>query len=430
MEYLILAGLILLNGVFAMSEIAVVTAHKARLAKQAEAGDDAARRALVLAEDPTQFLSTIQIGITSIGLLNGIVGEAVLAAPLARRLSALGINEGSAHLAATAIVVIVVTYSSIVVGELVPKRLGQLNPDQVSRLVARPMQWLALGTRPFVMLLTVSTNAILRILRVREVDQAGVTQEEIQSMLEEGSEAGVIEPQQHDMVRNVFRMDDRKLGSLMIPRSDVVYIDIQASVEHNLQRMMESEYSRFPLCDGGLDNPLGIVHAKKALSMAAQGQTPDLRAIAEPAVYVPETLTGMGLLEHFRASGNPMAFVVDEYGDLQGLVTLQDMMEALTGEFTPHDLQHASAVQRADGSWLLDGSIAIPETKDRLGLKTVPEEDKGRYHTISGMLMVLMDRIPCAGEVADWEGWRFEVVDVDGRRIDKVLATRMPVEHD
>ncbi len=423
MEILILIGLIVLNGLFAMSEIALVTARKARLMKLAADGDNSASVALKLGEDPTKFLSTIQIGITSIGILNGIVGEAVLAGPLSQWLQSFGIAENAANIGATAAVVIVVTYVSIVVGELVPKRIGQINPEPIARLVARPMQVLALITRPFVMLLTVSTHALLRLLGVKQSSQASVTEEEIHAMLEEGSEAGVIEQHQHEMVRNVFRLDDRQLGSLMIPRSDIVCVDIRRSPEENLQVLIESEHSRFPVCDGSLDKLLGVIHAKQALARVAKGETPDYSANLQPCVYVPETLTGTELLEQFRANDMQMAFVIDEYGEIEGIVTLQNVLEAVTGEFTPRNAEDAWAVQREDGSWLLDGAIPIPEMKDRLELKNLPEEDKGRYHTISGMIMLLLGRVPGTGNHVDWAGWRFEVVDMDDKRIDKVLAT-------
>lgn len=256
----------------------------------------------------------------------------------------------------------------------------------------------------------------------------GVTEEEIHAMLDEGSEAGVIEQHQHTMVRNVFRLDDRQLGSLMIPRSDVVYLDITIPHEENLQRLIDSEHSRFPVCDGGLDKVIGVIHAKQALTYAVRGQIPDLSQNLQPCVYVPETLTGMELLEQFRENSMQMAFVIDEYGEVEGLVTLQDLLEAVTGEFTPRNADDAWAVQREDGSWLLDGAIPILEMRDRLQIKSVPEEDKGRYHTLSGMVMLLLGRVPDTGDCADWDGWRFEVVDMDGKRVDKVLVSQLVVD--
>lgn len=424
MEILFLIALIILNGLFAMSEIALVAARRSRLARLHEDGDSAAGIAIELHDEPTRFLSTIQIGITSIGILNGIVGEALLAAPFAKWMHGLGLEEEASGIAATALVVVVITYVSIVIGELVPKRIGQINPEGIARLVARPMRWLALLTRPFVRLLTASTEAILRLLGQRERQDQGVTEEEIHAMIEEGSEAGVIEEQERAMVRNVFRLDDRQIGSLMIPRADIVYLDTEQSLEESQRIITESDHSRFPVCRGGLHDVLGIVNAKQLLNQKLRGGATDLTKQLQPATFVPESLTGMDLLEHFRASGTQMVLVIDEYGEVQGLVTLQDVLEAVTGEFKPRNQEDAWAVQRADGSWLLDGLIPIPELKDRLELKEVPDEDKGRYHTLSGLIMWLLGRLPRTGDIAIWEDWTLEVVDLDGKRVDKVLASR------
>ncbi len=429
MEILLLIALIVLNGLFAMSEIALVTARRARLARLAEDGDGAAAVAIKLHDEPTRFLSTIQIGITSIGILNGIVGEAVLAEPFALWMHELGLEKEASSIAATALVVIVITYISIVIGELVPKRIGQFNPEGIARLVARPMQFLSLFTRPFVKLLSFSTDTILRLLGQREQPGQGVTEEEIHAMIQEGSEAGVIEDQEREMVRNVFRLDDRQIGSLMIPRADIVYLDIDRSIEENMQWIAASDHSRFPVCRGGLHDVLGIVNAKQLLNQKLKGNHTDLAAQLQPAVFVPETLNGMDLLGHFRASGTQMVLVVDEYGEVQGLVTLQDVLEAVTGEFKPRNQEDAWAVQREDGTWLLDGLIPIPELKDRLEWKSVPEEDKSRYHTLSGLVMWLLGRLPHTSDKTTWEGWELEVVDLDGKRVDKVLAKKLPQEY-
>lgn len=425
METIFLIALVLLNGAFAMSEIALVTARRGRLARLAEDGDRAAVVAMQLHDDPTRFLSTIQIGITSIGILNGIVGEAVLAAPFAIWLNGLGLEQELSQIAATALVVVVITYVSIVVGELVPKRIAQFNPEGIARLVAKPMRFLALLTRPFVRLLSFSTDTILRLMGQKEQPGQGVTEEEIHAMIEEGSEAGLIEQQEREMVRNVFRLDDRQIGSLMIPRADIVYLDVDRPREENMLEIASSDHSRFPVCRGGLHEVLGIVNAKQLLNQKIKGTDTDLAAHLQPAVFVPETLNGMDLLGHFRASGMQMVLVVDEYGEIQGLVTLQDVLEAVTGEFQPRNQEDAWAVQREDGSWLLDGLIPIPELKDRLELKAVPEEDKNRYHTLSGLMMWLLGRLPRTGDIATWENWQLEVVDLDGKRVDKVLASTL-----
>ncbi|NTV11581.1 MAG: HlyC/CorC family transporter, partial [Zoogloea sp.] len=398
MEILFLIALVVLNGLFAMSEIALVTARRARLARLAEDGDHAAEVAMKLGEEPTRFLSTIQIGITSIGILNGIVGEATLVPPLSAWWQSLGLDRDTSSLVATSLVVAVITYVSIVIGELVPKRLGQLNPEIIARAAARPVHVLSVITRPFVRLLSLSTDAILRLLGSRRQSASGVTEEEIHAMLEEGSEAGVIEQQEHEMVRNVFRLDDRQIGSLMIPRADIVFLDVELPLEENLRRVAQSEHSRFPVCRGGLEDVLGIVGAKQLLNQLLKGGGIDLGVQLQEGVFVPETLNGMDLIDHFRASGSQMVLVIDEYGEVQGLVTLQDVLEAVTGEFVSADQEEAWAVQREDGSWLLDGLIPVPELKDRLQLKSVPEEDRGRYHTLSGLVMWLLGRLPQTGD--------------------------------
>lgn len=425
MEIVILFGLILLNGAFAMSEIALVTARRTRLQKLIDEGDHAAAAAVKLGEDPTRFLSTIQIGITSIGVLNGIVGEAALAAPLAQWLAGLGLAAPYNAYAATGLVVVTITYFSIVVGELVPKRIGQSHPETLARLVARPIEWLAIATKPFVRLLSVSTQALLKLLGVKESSGQAVTEEEIHAVLAEGTTAGVIESHEHAMVRNVFRLDDRQIGSLMVPRSDVKLLDLRDGFERHLAVIESSDHANFPLVKGGLDQLVGVLNARQWLARIVRDDDRDIASQPlEQPLYVPETLTGMELLENFRTSNVQMAFVIDEYGEVQGIVTLQDLIEAITGEFRPRDPTTSWALQRDDGSWLLDGHIPVPELKDRLQLEAVPEEGRGRYHTLSGMIMLLTGRLPKLGEKLQWEGWQFEIVDMDGKTIDKVLAQR------
>jgi putative hemolysin len=323
----------------------------------------------------------------------------------------------------TGLVVVLITYFSIVLGELVPKRLGQLDPESVARRVARPMEWLAAAAKPFVKLLTASTHLVLRAIGVKGDQARPVTEEEIHAMLVEGSDAGVIEEHEHDMVRNVFRLDDRQIGSLMVPRRDVVYLDANRPWEENRKRIEEHDHTRYPVVRGGFRDILGVISARQILRATLRGQVPDLTKDLQPPVFVPESLTGMELLQNMRASGVQIAFVVDEYGEVLGMVTLRDVLEAITGEFRSGRAEDQWAVQREDGSWLLDGLIPIPELKDRLELKHLPEEE--RYNTLSGMLMMLLGRLPQTADAVEWEGWRFEIVDMDGKRIDKVLATRI-----
>lgn len=425
MDIAVLAFLIVLNGVFAMSEIALVTARKSRLQRLAEDGDSSAAVAMRLGEDPTQFLSTVQIGITAIGIMNGIVGEAALAGPFAQALVRLGLEAQSASIAATTLVVVGITYVSIVVGELVPKRIGQFHAEGVATFMARPISALAAVSRPFVLLLSLSTDGLLRILGKKELGSANITEEDIHSMLAEGSQAGLIEKQEHEMVRNVFRLDDRQIASLMTPRSEIVYLDVDRPLEDSLEYLVNSDHSRYPVCRGGLHNTIGVISAKRLLRHRMRGESAGIEDYLRPPVFVPETLTGIKLLDRFRESGVQMVFVIDEYGEILGLITLQDVLEALAGEFKPRDSEDVWSVQREDGSWLLDGLVPVPELKDRLDLKTVPEEHKGRYHTLGGMMMWLIGSVPRICDVVEWEGWRLEVIDLDGNRVDKVLASRL-----
>lgn len=420
MEIFVLLGLILLNGVFAMSEIAIVTAKKSRLMALAAKGSSSAQAALKLSEEPTQFLSTVQIGITSIGVMSGIFGESILAEPFAIWLQSFGVPVNFSDNFATILVVVVITYLSIVVGELVPKRIGQLSAERIACVVAKPMQILAIMTKPFVALLSGSTRTLMRLLgfNLNQVHQ--VTEEDIHAILDEGSSSGILEQQEHTMVKNVLRLEARSIVSLMVPRADIIYLDTAIPLEENYQRVMQSPHSRFPVCTKQTDNLIGVVNAKELLAEAIRGSTVDLESMAQPCHVVPESLTGMELLEFFRSSHSQMVFVVDEYGDLKGIVTLQDLLEALTGEFIMGEGEDAYVVRRDDGSLLLDGMLPIMDLKDCLELDELPEE--GNYQTLNGLIMLLMGRMPVTGDKIVVQNWLLEIVDMDGRRIDKVLA--------
>jgi putative hemolysin len=427
MDVAILFFLIFLNALFAMSEMALTASRKARLQVMLEAGESGVQAALDLHENPTKFLSVVQVGITSIGILNGIVGDAAFSAPFAAWIHATFpmISERASQITATAMVVVTVTFITIIFGELVPKRFGLMYPEQVARVVSRPMEWLSLITRPFVKLLSWCTEGTLRLFGIRGNPDRSVTEEEINASLEEGLDAGVIEAQEHQMVRNVFRLDDRQVGSMMIPRAEIVWLDVASTSDDVLKLIADEEHSRYPVCRNGLDDVLGIISAQTLLQQVMKGQAMSLAEGLQPSVFVPETLSGMELLEHFRASSAQLVFVVDEYGEVQGMITVRDVLEAITGEFgTPAD-DNAWAVQRQDGSWLFDGLIPVPELKDRLALKELPEEDRGRYNTLAGMIMLLLGRLPHTADSVEWDHWRFEVVDLDGKRVDKVLASRI-----
>lgn len=431
MDVALLIFLILLNALFAMSEMALTASRKARLQVMVETGDAGAVAAMELHDDPTKFLSTVQIGITSIGVLNGIVGEAAFSAPFSQWLQhTVGLPDRAAEISATAMVVALITVLTIIFGELVPKRLGQMYPESVARLVAQPMNWLSTATRPLVRMLSFCTEGTLHLIGVRGGPSRSVTEEEIAASLEEGLDAGVIEAQEHQMVRNVFRLDDRKVSSIMIPRTEIVWLDSEALPADVLKVVSADEHSRYPVCRGGLDDLVGVVSAQSLLQQVMSGAALEVTERLQPPVFVPETLSGMELLDQFRASNVQAVFVVDEYGVVQGMVTVRDVLEAIAGEFTtPSD--DAWAVRREDGAWLFDGLIPVTELKDRLDLKELPQEDRGRYNTLAGMIMLLLGRLPDVTDSVEWEGWRFEVVDLDGKRIDKVLASLSPTgDHD
>jgi putative hemolysin len=429
MDTALVLFLILLNGLFAMSEMALTASRKARLQVMVEGGEGGAQAAMDLHDNPTKFLSTVQIGITSIGVLNGIVGEAAFSGPLSAWLIAtFELPQRAAELSATGLVVVILTVLTIVFGELVPKRIGQIYPETVARLVAPPMNLLSLTVQPLVRLLTFFTETTLGLIGLRGRAQRGVTEEEIAASLEEGLDAGVIEEHEHQMVRNVFRLDEREIGSMMIPRAEIAWLDADDSPEQVLAVLRAHGYSRYPVCRGDLSEVLGVVSAQALLQRALSGEELALVQDLEQPVFVPETLSGMELLEHFRASDAPLVFVVDEYGEVQGVISVRDVLEAIAGEFNAPGDGDAWAVQREDGSWLLDGLIPVPELKDRLELKELPEEDRGRYNTLAGMIMLLLGRLPRTADVVEWNAWRFEVVDLDGKRVDKVLVSRLAVD--
>jgi len=430
MDVFLLALLTTLNALFSMSEMALSTSRRARLAAMAETGDAGAVAALRLMEDPTQFLSSVQIGITSIGMLSGIVGEAAFAAPLADWLETFGMGRGTASVVSTALVVTCITFFTIVFGELVPKRIGQLYPEPVARWVSRPMRALATGAKPFVVLLSGVTGMTLRLLRIDANAARVVTEEEISASLEEGVDAGVIEHHEHQMVRNVFHLDDRRLSSLMIPRADIEWLEASDTVAQALQKVAAAAalnlvHSWYPVCRNSLDDVVGVISVAQLLQLGPQHEEP-IESAAQPASFVPETLTGMELLEQFRVRAGRLVFVVDEYGVVQGLMAPRDLLEAITGELQPGTQTDAWATLRPDGVWELDGLMPVSELRARLTIKELPEEERGRYNTVAGLLMSVSGHLPSVGEHIDCAGWTFEVAALDGRRIDKILARPDP----
>jgi putative hemolysin len=427
MDFLLILFLTLLNGAFAMSELALASSKKSRLLRMADAGDKGAAAAAKLLDDPTAFLSSVQVGITSIGILNGIVGEAAFSGDVAELLMRAGVAEAYAPIAATALVVAAITFVTIVFGELVPKRIGQLFPEVVARYVAIPMTVVARAAHPFVMLLSSTTHFILNLINVNGRAEQVVTEEEIEASLAEGLGAGVIEVNEHQMVRNVFALDKRVLSSIMLPRSDIHWLDAADDLEVALEKARALGHSWYPICKDGLDDVVGVLHMAEMLRLYQTQPNAKLGEHALPAVYVPETLNGMELLEQYRVAALRMVFVVDEYGVVQGLLTPLDLLEAITGELKSEEALDTWATEQPDGSWVLDGAMPASEVKARLQIETLPDQDKSRYNTLAGLLQYASGELLNAGDIVTIDNWLFTVTAVHGRRIEQVCAARVAV---
>lgn len=423
MDVLVILFLILLNGAFAMSEMAIVSSRKARLQQRAEEGKTGALAALALANEPGQFLSAVQVGITSIAILNGAFGEATIAQKLALRIAEIPVLAPYSRAIGLTIVVVAITYFSVVVGELVPKRLGLRNPERIAGLVARPMGWFTRALYPLVQLLNISSDFLLRLVAGRPAKEPPVTEEEIKVLMEQGTKAGIFEKTEQSLVANVLRMDAQRIGAIMTPRVNIYALDMEGSAEEIRREVVDSPYSRLIVCKGGLDNILGILQIKDLVRRAGPGQPFDVLSALQTPVYVPDSVSPMRLLELFKKTGKPLALVVDEYGGIEGLVTLNDVMEAIVGDIPSAEVpEEPLAVRREDGSWLIDGMLSIERFKEIFQVDELPDEASGRYHTIGGFVMMRLGRIPAIADHFEWQGMRLEIVDMDGNRIDKLLV--------
>jgi putative hemolysin len=426
-ELSIIAVLIFFNGLLAMTEMAVVSSRKARLQQRINEGDEKARLALQVSNEPGDFLSTVQIGITLIGILAGAFGGATLASSLASLLSGFPVLAPFSTTIAFVSVVLLITYFSLIFGELVPKRLALSNPEKFAIIMVIPIRFLSFLAAPLVRLLSFSTNAVLRLLGGSASLEPTVTEEEIIVMIEQGTQAGVFEEAEQDMLEGVFRLGDLKVGYLITPRTDVDWLDLRLPVEELYMRVIESEHTRFLVGDGSLDEVRGVVPAKDLLAAYLQNGTIVLQEHLREPVYVPENMPALRVLELIKDTRVPMALVLDEYGGLSGLVTVKDIVEAVFGNLWLEDkVDKPEFVRREDGSWLLDGMLNINELTKILHVKDFPGEKQGHFQTLGGFIITYLGRIPAAAEFFEWRGMRFEIVDMDGLRVDKVLVTQVP----
>jgi putative hemolysin len=425
-EILIILLLIVANAIFAMAEIAVVSARKSRLQRRAEEGEAGARLALQLAQSPGRFLSTVQVGITLVGVLVGAFGGATIAQRLAVSIARIPLLAPYSNTISVVLVVLAITYLSLIIGELVPKRLALNNPESVAAALARPMQLLATMTAPIVRLLTISTDLVVRLLHAHPSTEPPVTDDEIRILMEAGAQAGVFEEAEQDMVTGVLRLGERRIDAVMTPRTEMEWLDTDDGPDEIKRKIIDSTHSRFPVAHGNLDQVLGVVRARDVLARCLAGERLDPMAMLRPSFFVPESASALHAMKLLKRAETTLAFVLDEYGGLQGMVTVTDIVQAIVGELAQTGgADGPKAVQREDGSWLLDGLLPIDEFKDLLDVDSLPGEAQKQYQTLGGFIITYLGRIPSIADGFTYAGLRFEVVNMDGHRVDKVLVRRV-----
>lgn len=429
MDIFIIFVLFFLNGIFAMAEIAIVSSRKVRLQQWAEEGHRGAIAALKLADEPTRFLSTIQIGITLIGILSGAFGEAAIADRLIPYFATVPLLADIARPLALGITVLLITYFSLIIGELVPKRIGMQNPEVLATVLAPPMLLLARATRPLVRFLSLSTETVLRVLGIKKPKEPSITEEEIKVLMEQGAEEGIFERAEQELVENIFSLDEKKVVSIMTQRKDIIALDIDDPLEDNLRIIKQSVFTRYPVCKGGFENVLGMIQAKDLLHRLLDDKSVTLTELVRPPLYVPEAISPMQLLEQFKRTRNHTALVVDEYGEIEGLVSINDVMEAIVGDLpTEASDSDEEIVQRDDGSWLVDGMMSLDDFKEHFDLDMIEGEETGDFQTVAGFVIFMLGRVPATADRVEWGGFTFEVVDMDRTRVDKLLVTPPPPE--
>jgi putative hemolysin len=427
LELLLLFALLLANGFFSMSELAVVSSRKTRLRELAEEGDAGAARALAVAEEPTRFLSTVQVGITFVGTLASAIGGAALAERLAPALAGLPLVGAYAEALALGVVVVGITLASVVIGELVPKRVALSAPEEIARRVAGPIARLSSLAHPVVVALTWMTEGILKAFGLGKAQDQSVSEGEINDLVQQGLKTGAFNPTESEMVAGVLELDQLGVTAIMTPRPKVVFLNLEDPDEVNWRKIVTSGHSRYPVYTTHRDQIVGVVTVKAIWANSAFGVPASLRSVMSPPLVVPESMTVIHLIEQFRKTGQHLALVTDEFGAIQGLVTMIDIMEAIAGDLPEKGRRSPpESRRREDGSWLIDATLLVPEFKELLGLDELPHEDTAEYKTAGGFVMTYFGRIPKAGDHFDHAGWRFEVMDMDRHRIDKLLAVRLP----
>jgi putative hemolysin len=424
-EIAIVLLLVLLNGFFAMSELAIVSSRRARLKPMADEGHRGARRALQLAAEPTQFLATVQIGITLVGIVAGAYSGATLSEPVAAMIGDWPLVGEYAYPVAVTLVVAIITYLSLVIGELVPKRFAMSHAEAIAVRVALPMMYLAKVGTPVVSCLRISTEALLRLLRVRHTEENKITEEEIKVMIAEGAEAGVFMQQERHMIEGVLHLADHSVRTIMTPRPDIEWLDVQEDAAELMPKILAAEHSRLLLSDGAIDEILGFVYVRDLLAQTATSQALAPRAVVKPPLTVHETTTVLRLLDLFRQQAANLAVVLDEYGGVLGIVTPRDIFAAIAGEFAEDAEDEPGITRRQDGSWLVDGRTRVNDFERATSARGLADPD---YSTVAGLVLHQLGHLPKIGEIVDFAGHRFEVVDLDARRIDKILVTRLPQE--
>jgi putative hemolysin len=424
-EVLLVGGLIILNGLFSMTEIAVVSARRVRLARAAADGSAGAAKAVELQESPDRFLATVQIGITLVGVLSGAFGGALLADEASDLVAQVPVLAPYSQQIGFGVIILVITYFTLVIGELVPKNIALNRPETVATIFSRPMDLVSKLTAPAVWILSASTRLILKILRIKPSTDSAITEEEIRAHIAHGTEIGVLDETEQDLIESVIRLDDQRITALMTPRTKIEWIDLDDDPEEIRQQIIASQYSRMPVARGSLDDVIGLVKSRDLLAQVLSGNQLDLEKPARQPVFAPETKTALELLEIFKESASHVALVVDEFGAIVGLVTMNDVLEAIVGDLPVAGVVDHSVVVREDGSMLLDGHLSVADFRDVLTLKELPDDERDAYQTLAGFVLTRLERLPVEGDKFEWESYSFEVMDMDGRRVDKVLVTSL-----